>query len=220
MASLGEESIDLSKLGTALFAFGFVLVIGLGIFTIGKQVTNDGSEKVQKQLEIVQQSEFTDYDQKTVLGTKVRAAYSTFVGKEYAILIATNSMVDRGEDGIGLPITDSNWDLVQIKVLDGPGGSQVNVEKADGTTAPLWCINYNSVLEGNEIYVQNGAYIAPNGFHANESTGNVQFFNKVANMSKQGTAEYIPSGSYYQANLIKDTTGNVVGIIFVQMVTG
>ena len=216
MASLGDESIDLSKLGTALFAFGFVLVIGLGIFTVGKKVTNDGAEKVQNQLQVIQQTEFEDYDQKVVLGTKVKSAYTTFAGKEYAILVTTSTMLAKEEGGIGLPINHANWDDIKKSVLIAQGGNQMTQE-INGEDKDVWCLNYNAVLDDDSVYNENGDYIAPNGLKADDTTGNVLYFNTVANMSKQGTAEYVPSGAKYQANLIKDASGNVIGIVFIQL---
>lgn len=215
MAGMGEESIELSKLGTGLFAFGFVLVIGLGIFTIGKAITNDGSDKVQKQLEIVQQSEYSDYDQQTVLGTKVKSAYQNFEGKGCAILIATRAMIDNGDTANGLPVDDSDWENVQMIIKDNTGG-QAQVEGSDGNSKNLWCINYNAILEKKELDPENGYYVTKGSFFTADS-GSIKFFNKVSNMKKQGMAEYIPTGARYQSTLIKDTTGQVVGIVFVQV---
>lgn len=214
MSGIGDESIEMSKFGTALFAFGFVLVIGLGVFTIGKAITVDGSDKVQKQLELVQQSEFSDYDQQTVFGTKVKAAYTNFEGKGYAILVATRAMIDDGPTGAnGLPDSDT-MDEVQIDVMD-TGGSQMKVKGSDGTDKFLWCINYNAILAEKRITADNGFYVTTGSFAIN-SSGSVAYYNTVANMKQQGMAEYIPSGARFQSNLIKDTTGQVVGILFVQ----
>jgi hypothetical protein len=217
MAGMGEESIDLSKLGTQLFAFGFVLVIGLSIFTIGKAITNDGSDKVQKQLEIVQQSEYSDYDQQTVLGTKVKSAYQNFEGKGCAILIATRAMIDDGASANGLPTKDSDWTFIQKKIVGSSGGSQVKVKGSDGFEHDLWCVNYNAILENGELFTENGSYVTKSSFLIDKSTGSVKYFNQVSNMKKQGMAEYIPTGAKYQSTLIKDTTGQVVGIVFVQV---
>ncbi len=218
MAGMGDESIDMSKLGTALFAFGFVLVISLGIFTIGKSITNDGSDKVQKQLEVVQQSEFSDYDQQTVLGTKVKAAYQNFEGKPYAIIIATRAMIDatvsRASNikGMESNISSSNG-------LDGKASSivvtGVTALNSDGDEAQLWGVNYNALLEQNTLTLENGYYVTSGAFGT--KAGAIAYYNKVSHMKKQGMGEYIPSGAKYQSTLIKDSTGQVVGIFFTQV---
>jgi hypothetical protein len=216
MAGIGDESIEMSKFGTALFAFGFVLVIGLGVFTIGKAITVDGSDKVQKQLDLVQQSEFSDYDQQSVFGTKVKAAYTNFEGKAYAILVATRAMVDSDIDNaIGLPTDDTTKNLIEITVEDDAGDAML-VEGSDGSDKSLWCVNYNAILDVKEIGGDNGFYVTTGSF-ATDTSGSVDFYNTVANMKQQGMAEYIPSGARFQSSLIKDTTGQVMGIMFVQI---
>lgn len=216
MAGIGDESIEMSKFGTALFAFGFVLVIGLGVFTIGKAITVDGSDKVQKQLDLVQQSEFSDYDQQAMFGTKVKAAYTNFEGKAYAILIATRAMVDSSTPASanGVP-SDPDWGKVYKEVYSGPS-TRMTVKDSSGADTPLWCINYNAILAEDDITSENGYYVTTGTF-ATDAGGSVSYFNTVANMKKQGMVEYIPSGARFQSSLIKDTTGQVVGIMFVQI---
>lgn len=215
MAGLGDESIEMSKFGSGLFGFAFVLVVGLMVFVVGKGMTNDAADKAVKQVELIQQSEFTDYDQESVPGTKVKAAMQNFTGKGMAILISTRAMIDGTVNG--LPVSDMNWADIQINITDGQGGSQSQIEGSDGTNKDLWCINYNAILDAGEIYSENGVYISTGTFLVDASTGGLEFFNKTSNQKKQGMAEYIPTGAQYQANLIKNVTGEVIGIVFVQL---
>lgn len=218
MAGMGDESIDLSKLGTALFAFGFVLVIGLTIFTVGKSITNSGADKVTTQLNTVEQSEFEDYDQQTVLGTKVKAAYSNFEGKPFAIIVTTRSMVDNELNpgncpGLDLTGTIEGRDFV--KMIDLSGLSATN--SAGNTLADYWGVNYNAVLEGGSLLLENGAFQTDGTFETDN--GSIQYYNQVSNMRKQGNAEFIPTGARYMSTLIKDSTGSTCGVVFVQTST-
>lgn len=209
MAGMGDESIDLSKLGTALFAFGFVLVIGLTIFTVGKSITNSGADKVTTQLDIVGQSEFDDYDQQTVLGTKVKAAYSNFEGKAFAIIIATRSMIDNVDDDTDCPGLDEE----AVHEVSMTGLSATN-SKGD-TIGTYWGVNYNAILDGDDIALENGAFETESSFLTDPS-GAIQYYNQVSNLKKQGTAEFIPTGAKYMSTLIKDSTGSTCGVVFVQ----
>lgn len=217
MAGMGDESIDLSKLGTALFAFGFVLVIGLTIFTVGKSITNSGADKVTTQLNTVEQSEFEDYDQQTVLGTKVKAAYSNFEGKPFAIVIATRSMVDNMAD------------LSKCPGLKGTGtgtagkdfGKRIKIQGLEATNSKgekvtdFYAINYNAVLEDPAaLNLNNGAFQAQNTFVT--ANGSILYYNQVSNMRKQGMGEFIPTGAKYMSTLIKDSTGSTCGVVFIQ----
>lgn len=210
MAGMGDESIDLSKLGTALFAFGFVLVIGLTIFTVGKSITNSGADKVTTQLDIVGQSEFDDYDQQTVLGTKVKAAYSNFEGKAFAIIIATRSMIDH-VDAIGdCPGLDSET----VRTIEMTGLNATNSKDADVGT--YWGVNYNALLDEDTIAMENGAFLTTGTFVTDTDSGSIDYYNQVSNLKRQGTAEYIPTGARYMSTLIKDSTGTTCGVVFVQ----
>lgn len=219
MAGMGDESIDLSKLGTALFAFGFVLVIGLTIFTVGKSITNSGADKVTTQLNTVEQSEFEDYDQQTVLGTKVKAAYSNFEGKPFSILVTTRSMVDNVGDATKCPGLDlsgtAGVDAVKRIQLTG-----LDAVDSKGTkVTSYWAVNYNAVLKtdvSTTLEMKNGAFIAKDTFDTNVTSGAIQYYNQVSNMRKQGNAEFIPTGAKYMSTLIKDSTGSTIGVVFVQ----
>jgi hypothetical protein len=210
MAGMGDESIDLSKLGTALFAFGFVLVIGLTIFTVGKSITNSGADKVTTQLDIVGQSEFDDYDQQTVLGTKVKAAYSNFEGKAFAIIITTRSMIDHVDSIEECPGLNKD----AVTQIDMKGLNATN-SKGD-TVKEYWGINYNALLEEETINMKNGAFLTTGTFVTDKDTGSIDYYNQVSNLKKQGNAEYIPTGAKYMSTLIKDSTGSTCGVVFVQ----
>jgi hypothetical protein len=213
MAGMGDESIDLSKLGTALFAFGFVLVIGLTIFTVGKSITNSGADKVTTQLNTVEQSEFEDYDQQTVLGTKVKAAYSNFEGKPFAIIVTTRSMVDNKDDPSkcpGLDTTSTN----AAKRINMSGLAATN--SSGNPVASYWGVNYNAVLGNNTLAMENGAFLTPATFDTDTKSGAITYNNRVSNMRKQGTGEFIPTGAKYMSTLIKDSTGSTCGVVFVQ----
>lgn len=218
MAGLNDESIEISKFGTGLFAFAFVLVIGLTVFTVGKAITNNGSEKVQKQLMVVEQSEYSDYDQVTVLGTAVRAAYQNFEGKEFAILVCSRSMLDNQTSANGIPTSDANWDNI-YKELQDSTGSIIQMEGSNGALKDLWAINYNAVLESEALKQDNGYYVANDTFKMDSSGASVMYYSRTGNMKKNGMGEYIPSGARYQSNLIKDATGQVIGVMFVQVST-
>lgn len=212
MAGMGDESIDLSKLGTALFAFGFVLVIGLTIFTVGKSITNSGADKVTTQLSTIEQSEFEDYDQQTVLGTKVKAAYSNFEGKPFAIVVTTRNMLDNegSPDKCSGLLADDKGGPIHINLKN------LEATKSDGTTdSEYWGVNYNAMLDKTvDLEMKNGSFVTKGTFATKD--GNIQYYYKVSNMKKNGTAEFIPTGAKYMSNLIKDSTGSTFGVVFIQ----
>ena len=87
-------------------------------------------------------------------------------------------------------------------------------------------INYNAILGSDEAAMYNnannkGIYFDTNCWRATapfEAVGGKVQFNAVSgNLSKSGMMEYVPSGARYQAYLIKDVSGTVMGVAFEQI---
>lgn len=199
-----------TMLGIVLIALAVVIGLGFGIFALAKGTANDGVVNMQENLGLVAQSQFDDYDQKTITGTQVMGAYKNFAGKPYAVLIATQAYID------GNTVVNGNV----VKAFGGVVGSTTTQKatKSDGTTVvDLKPLNYNALLAGN-IYLDKGYYVTSGGFNSS-AAGDVSFYTISENMNKRGAAEYVSSGSRFQANLIKDGSGTTIGLVFRQVGT-
>ena len=104
-----KEISNGAMLGIVLIALAAIIGLGFGVFAIAKGVANEGVTGVQENLDVVNSSAFTDYDQKIVTGTQVVSAIQNFEGKNVSILIATSSMKNAA---------------VENKVSQGAGVSQ------------------------------------------------------------------------------------------------
>lgn len=190
-----------AMLGIVLIALAAIIGLGFGIFAIAKGVANEGTTNVQDQLSQVSLATFNDFDQKVVTGTQVLSAYSNFAGKPYAILIATRSYLDGNTEGLS----------------DAPV-VQTNVEISDGDV-DLTFLNYNALLgpaEGAVLEYSNGIFIQKSPFLMDES-GKIQYNTVTDKLSKSGQVEYVPSTARFEANLIKDPSGTIMGIAFQQV---
>ena len=222
-----REASSISTLGVVLIALGVLIAIGFGVFAIARETANEGVTGVQENLNVVSQSAFTDYDQKVVTGTQVVSAYNNFSGKPYAILIATQAT----QKAIGETSTNILSDLragsgvasAYKTVTDPP---YATYERGDDT---LVFINYNALLadvtykEEDETYNELVLTYKDNSFRTEKQSfktsedGQILFNNTTSNISKSGMMEYVPSGSRFQANLIKDDSGTILGIAFEQL---
>jgi hypothetical protein len=61
------------------------------------------------------------------------------------------------------------------------------------------------------IYFNNGSYVSEYGYVL-ASDGNYLVNNTIANLSKVGRTEYIPSTAKFRSYLVKDTSGTIIGI--------
>lgn len=204
-------------LGIVLLALAAVIGLGFGIFAIAKGVANDGTVGVQDSLSTANTQQFLDYDQKIITGTQVVSALKNFEGKSTAVLISTKALaggqsVATEHSPFYLQYDGTNRFVNYNAVLaQDAGGVLANVSQAvsgtlTGITAPV---------AGKQLVLTNGTYTAPFGFAA--TSGNVVLDKETAGVYKSGNGEYIPSNTKFQANLIKDGSGAIVGVAFRQI---
>lgn len=206
-----------AMLGIVLLALAAVIGLGFGVFAITKGVANDGTVQVQDSLGAVSTQVFLDYDQKIVTGTQVTSALKQFEGKPYAVLIGTKALQKNG-----------------ALTAAGHGAYAVGPGTAKSASVPAF-INYNALLASdatgakphqevagadittlsNIITMTNGSYVANNGFAA--VAGEIQYDKETGGIFKTGNAEYVPTASKFQANLIKDPSGIILGIALLQL---
>lgn len=204
-----------AMLGIVLLALAAVIGLGFGIFAIAKGVANDGTVGVQDSLGTVSTQAFLDYDQKVITGTQATSALKQFDGKGYAVLIATKALtggqVTAAEHTTAYVQWDGTTRFINYNAIlaNDSAGALATVKTAAAGTA------INAISPTAQITLTNGTYITANGFVA--PSGNVKLDSQTAGVFKSGNGEYIPSSTKFQANLIKDNSGAIVGIALRQI---
>ena len=228
-----------TMLGIVLIALAAVIGLGFGVFSIAKGVANEGTVNVQDNLGTVSESAFEDYNDKIVTGTMVKSAVTNFSGKSVGLLINTTAMdkqvkpyashqslqvyqlsksgtteINSATQVLGsaqyLGRTDANSKYyVNYNALFGATAET----DADGITTVKWDTNQDGVLKLKDgVYQSDGV-----SFAVDEQTGKVQYDNSVGGFSRSGNCEYIAPTAKFEANLIKDTSGQTIGIVFTQI---
>lgn len=230
-----------AMLGIVLIALAAIIGIGFGIFAIAKGTANTGVTNVQEQLENVNQSEFTDYDQTIVTGQQVKSAYQNFEGKSTAVLIATQAVKDnctggKLKDDTVAGIKDKYGTVAAVPYvaayLDKGYTTAMGWTTSSGTALAKdneLFINYNALLANKDggytnsasnksnpkIYFDNNCYRAVNGYYTN--SGKIGMNNISGNLSKSGMVEFLPTSARFQAYLVKDASGTTMGVAFEQI---
>ena len=256
-----------AMLGIVLIALAAIIGIGFGVFAIAKGTANTGVTNVQEKLENVSTSEYTDFDQTVVTGQQVKTAYDNFAGKNAAILIATQALMDKTYWADGDTAPDARYDVsydpdvanategymadtatalknengfnnekmysavsnIQelLVVANGVDGceKQYEVIKSDGTSKqPVVFMNYNTLL--GFIDEDGGVHQANLGFDTTHFVvtsgyksinGQTKFNSLAGNLSKSGTIEYLPTSARFNAYLVKDSSGSLMGAAFIQI---
>lgn len=228
-----------TMLGIVLIALAAVIGLGFGVFSIAKGVANEGTVGVQDNLGTVSESAFEDYNDKIVTGTMVKSAVTNFTGKSVGILISTTAM----NKEVKPYASHQSLQVYQLKesgktILSAPNmveGGDSDTDKL-GNTPPSgekYYVNYNalfgseaSITEGlttvtwgkeGSLELKDGVYQADGiSFAVDKNSGKVQFDNSVGGFSRTGNCEYLSATAKFDANLIKDTSGTTIGVVFTQ----
>lgn len=205
-----------AMLGIVLLALAAVIGLGFGVFAITKGVANNGTVDVQDSLGTASSQVFLDYDQKIVTGNQVISALKTFEGKPYAVLIGTKGLQSSDktsikhisyavQSGAATP-RFLNYNTI---LADAPGGGDWTLAtKVPAGTA------VTDVLAKDLLTFANGTFTVDNGFAS--VGGNVIYDKDTSGLYKEGNAEFVATGAKFKANLIKDKSDNILGLVLEQ----
>jgi hypothetical protein len=221
---MGEEAVDGSKLGTKLIMFVAIIGLALAAFLLGKSLVNTGVDQMETSVKSISDSQFSDYDSKVVRGRAVKNAFSTFGNSEYALVVCTTEMASDsswvnkatyGTQKLSAALKDANGQTIEIENSGMQNSSGKSVEK-------VVALNYNAQLDmtsdgtSSKALSLNNGYAEFNGTFATDDGGNVKYYLYQVNLSKKGQPEYVADSSSFNACLIKNSSGDILGIIFLQ----
>lgn len=224
-----------TMLGIVLIALAAIIGIGFGIFSIAKGVANEGTTNVQDNLEAVSSSSYDDYNDKIVTGTQVKSAIQNFSGKSCAILVNTTAM-NKGvvtyktrtdgprvlymERKVGSKTVKYHYVNYNALLADGPDGTEeldlCEVGVAIGNDASV--SDAKRLMNGTEAAkFKDGFLTIDHAYAISNDDGKIQFDYAIGGQSKTGNSEYIAGNAKFDSNLIKDTSGTTIGIMFTQI---
>lgn len=250
---MGDEAVDGSKMGTKLIMFVAIIGLALVAFLVGKALVNTGVDGLETASRNINDSRFSDYNNKVVKGRSVKSALETFANEEVIILVHTLNEGDFSLNGTKAETTFAG------KVSDGRGSTDdqlkgggasgvIDANNADKVSAgdlqPLYAVhvdtsnekplsldnnkgigedksgcfvNYNALAKNGKVSIdKNGGYKYDADFVTDSNTGSVLYNLQTRYTTKKGSPEYIADGSSFDASLLKNTAGEIVGIVFSQ----
>lgn len=192
-------------LGIGLLVLAALVAIAFLIFSIMKNIANDGTTQTQDQLGNVSNQVFLDYDQKIITGQQLISGLKTFEGKPYAVLISTKKTQ---EYSLGGSTTITSTDFHS-------GTNFVTLETTIGNSKKdVKFVNYNGQLQDIDKTSKNGVYTTQKGLQTDN--GEIVYDNDTAQVYKDGNPEYISAATKFKANLIKNTSGDILGVAGLQ----
>ncbi|WP_027088411.1 hypothetical protein [Cohnella panacarvi] len=179
-----------ARIAIALIVIGVIISVIFVILGFTRGTTNQGISGVSTSMDAMTLARFDDYDQKTISGTQVIAAVKLFEGQPVATVVRTTA------------------------TMSAAGGANT------GNNYGALLTNSNKV-EGNDYYTT--AVITRTEAQENDSFYTVSLVTPISHnlkytpMTDAGTNQFVRPTAKFLAELMKDSTGMIVGICFTQL---
>lgn len=200
-------------MGVVLIALAAVIGMGFGVFVISKDTVNAGTVEVQVNIKNMQDINISTYNDTVVLGRDINSFYENNKLKDLAILVNTLNM----NDGKVLSINNERY----LQVIDGL--PYVNYGciigyTTDGDKNDSYILKKNSplVVKGNSLTKENGVVMTSNIFIV-DSSGKFLRDDGIGEWNKSGNPQYIKPNTKFNANLICNELGDLLGVMFTQL---
>lgn len=200
-------------MGVVLIALAAVIGMGFGVFVISKDTVNTGTMEVQANIKNMQDINIDTYNDTVVLGRDINSFYENNRVKDLALLINTLSM----KEGKVLSLNNDRF----LHIVDGIPyinyGCIIGYS-AGGNRDESYVLKKNSSLSVVEdsLIKQDGVIVSPNMFIV-DSLGNFLRDDGVGEWNKAGNPQYIKSSTKFNANLICNEVGDLMGVMFTQL---
>lgn len=219
---MGTDISEGAKVGIILIILCALIAIVFSLLTMMKNITSSGSQSLQNGLDQLSDSEFQNYDQKTVSGTDVAAAIKIFEGRPVSFVVVTRADLGGGEiDSAGKTGHLYGANLAERANTAGTAGGsnagdtydcKVALSSAAESSHPTPA--GNSFTGAGIVKYEGNAYYTGTLFTNN--AGSVTYNMNVRPLSVTGMNTYVRPSAKFLAELIKDKTGTKIGVCFVQ----
>ncbi|WP_304944491.1 hypothetical protein, partial [Vallitalea guaymasensis] len=181
-----------ARIAIALIVLGVLISVVFTILGFTRNTTNQGITTVQNSLESMQLAVYDDYDQQMLSGTQVLSALKLFEGRPTGLIVRTAAQR-----------TDSKKE----EISDSDDGYNYGALFEGVTKASDYLVDSMSKDSGDSWYVKN--------LDTGDS-GTMTYNMSYLEAKKSGTDAYIRPTAKFLAEIIKDSTGTIVGICFTQ----
>lgn len=213
--------------GATVLAIVAILGLSFAVYGISRSLVNNSSADFIKTVDSVANSGFNDYDGTVVSGLQVRQALENYEGEKIGIWINTSG-TQLAVTGAAKTETDTSkyTGTTDGATLDTTLSRQEKLGAVQQNPKGViysgrYYINYNAVFEGitdTNFKSTTQGYMEYTGkFALVTGTSDIVFNTVKTNYKNVACAEYVAGGSNFNAKLIKDGTGTIIGIMFSQV---
>lgn len=186
---MGEDLSTGAKIGITLIILCFLIAVVVALLFVVKNITNSGAAQMEAGLDQMTQSTYDDYDQKVVTGTKVSSAVKLFEGQAIGIVVISTQAQANSVNG--------GYCFGQL--LNGYSAGVNDVDNTQTVYSNSTALTMNT---GDSYYT------------SSPQTGKWNLNTKP--MSISGSNTFVRNNGKFLAELIKDSSGTIIGIAFTQ----
>ena len=212
---MGDNLSDGAKIGIILVILCALIAIVFSLLTMMKNITSSGSQSLQNGLDQLTDSEFQNYDQKNVSGTDVSAAIKIFEGRSVGFAVVPEALKE----------DDGSFDQAYQygAILEGANKQNAGTDSMNQSAGEFYYIPMKANESGSDKNYNGGGLVKYEGnsywtgaLHLSNS-GTLEYNMNVKPMSASGQKSFIRSSAKFLAEIIKDTTGTKIGVVFTQV---
>ena len=222
---MSEDVSATMRVGVTVILVAALVATVLNLMVMSNSLITNGTAELQSGIDAIAVKQFDNYDNKKVSGIQVKTALDLFSARDVAIIIQTKALVLETDENTAL-----NYCGLITKDGKAPNGDTNLPDKhtPENSTSAPWSsvvstqseVAY-SVTIGDDtstnasVIKKKGAAYYTGNLHLSDGLVDCNFDKR--NTTEKGNAAYILDSARFVSTLIKDTNGEIIGIVFIQV---
>jgi hypothetical protein len=201
---MSEDVSAMIRIAVTVIIVSSLVAAVLNLLVVGRSTMSTGMSNLQAGVNQITLQEFAPYNQKTVYGTEVSSAITLYSGRDIAMLVATNTCIN---DSTGAAEKFYNY------------GALIDGNSAAGATSmsetPTVTCSTTAATTGLYRANDGDSYWTAEYEYDTTNSSMIKTYGNIKNTTMSGAEYILPSGKFY-SELVKNSTGEIIGIAFTQ----
>lgn len=198
---MSEDVSAQIRTGITIIVVAALLAVIINLMVIAQSIISSGMGTLQTGIDKIQLQEFEQFNQATVTGVQVKTAINLYTARDIGIVLRTTNAQKAGKAycyGVLLE-----------------GGSNKPSESTDTQTAQKVFTLNDSLFTGSALRAAGQAYYTME--YSLTAYNQLQYNLKMKGITSSGNDQFIRDAGRFQAELIQNSTGSIIGLVFTQI---
>lgn len=206
-----ENTSEMITIAVSVILVAAVVTIVLQLMSIGSGIMGAGQNKLQTGLSLVQQQDLTQYSNVTKKGSVVKSTIQLYQGEPVAILVKTTALYNLDTNRGTAPISGKGMYFNYGCLIKGAAQKEIG---AASNKSKHMILDAGTGQAGSALVTIEGQ---PDLEAALQITNGIKETNyDTSGTVATGNYEAILDNGIFYSQLIKDITGEIIGIVFTQ----